>query len=171
MSAPPKNSITASCSCGSVEFQAIGAPIWSAVCYCDDCQEGARQIEALPNASPVADPDGGTAYVLFRKDRFKCLKGAPLLRNHKIKEKSPTNRVVATCCNSAMMINFDDGKPWVSAHRARFQGNVPPLQMRVMTKYKPGNSTLPSDVPAYSAFPLRFPAKIVVAWIAMLFRR
>src|SRR5258708_10182510 len=142
MSAPAKNSITASWSWGSVDCQEIGAPIWSAVCSCDDCQEGARQIEALPNASPVADPDGGTAYVLFPKDRLKCLKGAPLLRNHKIKEKSPTNRVVATCCNSAMMINFDDGKPWVSAHRPRFQRNAPPFHIRVMTKHNPANTTL-----------------------------
>jgi hypothetical protein len=47
MSAPPKNAMTASCSCGSVELEAIGAPITSVVCYCDDCQEGSRQIEAF----------------------------------------------------------------------------------------------------------------------------
>jgi len=69
MSAPPKSEMTASCSCGSVELEAVGAPIASVVCYCDDCQEGSRQIEALPNARPVQDPDGGTAYVLYRKDR------------------------------------------------------------------------------------------------------
>jgi hypothetical protein len=60
MSEPPKNHTTAQCSCGSVELEIIGAPIISVVCYCDDCQEGARQIEALPNARPVRDPDGGT---------------------------------------------------------------------------------------------------------------
>jgi glycosidase len=41
-----------SCTCGRVRCQAIGAPIVSLVCYCDDCQEGARNIEALPNAAP-----------------------------------------------------------------------------------------------------------------------
>src|SRR5271169_6359149 len=113
MAAPPKNDMTASCSCGSVELEAIGTPITSAVCYCDDCQEGSRQIEALPNAPPVRDTDGGTAYILYRKDRVKCSRGAELLKRHKIREKSATNRVVAACCNSPMMLNFDDSKWWI----------------------------------------------------------
>jgi hypothetical protein len=54
-----KNSTMVRCSCGSVELECIGAPITSVVCYCDDCQEGSRQIEALPNARPAQDPDGG----------------------------------------------------------------------------------------------------------------
>ena len=69
---------TARCSCGSVEIEALGAPITSAVCYCDSCQAGAREIEALPNAAPVLGPDGGTAYILYRKDRVKYAKGASL---------------------------------------------------------------------------------------------
>jgi hypothetical protein len=139
MSAPPKNAMTASCSCGSVELEAIGAPITSVVCYCDDCQEGSRQIEALPNARPVQDPDGGTAYILYRKDRVKCSRGALLLKSHKIREKSATNRVVATCCNSAMFLNFDDRKHWVDVYRARFKGDIPPLQMRICTKFTSEN--------------------------------
>ena len=55
---------------------------------------------------------GGTAYVVYRKDRVKCSRGNQFLQGYKIKEKSPTNRVVATCCNSAMFLNFDDGKHW-----------------------------------------------------------
>src|ERR1700757_577 len=92
---------TARCSCGGVEIEAFGTPITSAVCYCDSCQEGSRQIEALTNAVPVLGPDGGTAYVLYRKDRIKYSKGAQLLESYKIDEKSTTSRVVATCCNSA----------------------------------------------------------------------
>lgn len=168
MSAPPKNDMTASCSCGSVELEVIGAPISSVVCYCDDCQEGSRQIEALPNARPVQDPDGGTAYILYRKDRIKCSRGALLLKSHKIREKSATNRVVATCCNSAMFLNFDDGKHWVSMYRARFQGDIPPLQMRICTKFKPENGDVPNDVRSYSTFPLKFLAKLLAARIAML---
>jgi hypothetical protein len=168
MSAIPKSYTTARCSCGSVELQAMGAPIVGAACYCDDCQEGFRQIEALRNASPVRDSNGGTEYLLYRKDRIKCTRGAELLHGYKIAEKSATNRVVATCCNSAMLLNFDDRKHWVSMCRVRFQGDVPPLQMRVMTKFKPENSDLPRDVPSYPRFPLRFVAKLVAARIAML---
>jgi hypothetical protein len=159
----------ARCSCGSVELEAVGAPIAGVVCYCDDCQEGARQIEALPDASSVRDPDGGTAYLLYRKDRVDCLRGAQLLQGYKVREKSVTNRVVATCCNSAMFLNFEKGH-WLSVYRARFRGDVPPLQMRIQTKFKPENSKVPNDVPSYSTFPLMFVAKLVAARIAMLLR-
>ncbi len=72
MPQPSKKRTTARCSCGGVELEAIGAPITSAVCYCESCQEGSRQIEALPSGRPVCDPDGGTAMVLYRKDRVEC---------------------------------------------------------------------------------------------------
>jgi hypothetical protein len=64
--------LTASCRCGAVEIEATGAPIASSVCYCADCQGGSRQIEDLDGAGSVRDDDGGTAYILFRKDRIEC---------------------------------------------------------------------------------------------------
>jgi hypothetical protein len=131
MTAKPR--FAASCLCGRVALEATGAPIVSNVCYCDDCQEGARRIEALPNAVAILDPDGGTAYLLFRKDRMVCSKGAALLKSYKLKETSATNRVVATCCKSAMFMNFDRGPYWVSAYRARFHGDLPPVEMRICT--------------------------------------
>ena len=171
MHLPPKNVMAASCACGSVELEAIGVPITSVVCYCDDCQEGARQIEALPNARPVQDSDGGTGYIVYRKDRVKCSKGGRLLKSHKIREKSVTNRVIATCCNSAMFLNFDDAKHWVDVYRSRFKGDIPPLQMRICTKFRPENRDVPSDVPLYSSYPLKFLAQLVAAKIAMLLHR
>lgn len=171
MSTDLTNHITASCSCGSVELKAIGAPIISVVCYCDDCQEGSRQIEALPSARPVLDPDGGTAYVLYRKDRVQCSKGEHLLQSNKIKVKTATNRIVATCCNSAMFMKFDDGRHWVPVYRARFQGDAPPLQMRICTKFKPKSSSVTSDLPSYTGYPFKFLAKLLAAWIPMLLRR
>jgi hypothetical protein len=166
-----KNDMIASCACGSVELEAIGAPITSLICYCDDCQEGARQIEALPNAHPVQDSDGGTAYIIYRKDRVQCSKGASLLKRYKIGEKSATSRVVASCCNSAMFLNFDDSKHWVDVYRARVRGDIPPLQMRVCTKFKAENGNIPSDVPGYPGYPIKFLAKLLAARIAMLLHR
>lgn len=163
--------LTASCACGSVELTASGAPIASSVCYCADCQTGARQIEALPGAGAVSDPDGGTPYLLYRKDRIACSKGAALLKNYKIKQASVTNRVVATCCNSAMFVNFDKGPFWVSAYRARFKGDVPPLQMRMCTKFKPRAVVLPKDAPCYPGYPLPLIARLLASGAAMLLRR
>ncbi len=165
-----KTHMTASCSCGGVELKAFGAPIVRNVCYCDDCQKGSRQIEDLPNAGSVRDPDGGTAYMLYRKDRIECSKGAALLKSYKIKENSVTNRVVATCCNSAMFMNFDKGPYWVSAYTARFRGELPLLQMRICTKFKTNDVVLPDDVPSYRGYPLRFMAKLLASGAAMLFR-
>ncbi len=156
------------CRCGSVSVEAVGSPIVSAVCYCSDCQAGSRQIEALPNAGPVREPDGGTAYSLYRKDRFRCTEGAGLLKSYKIKARTTTNRVVASCCNSAMFVRFDRGPHWVCAYRARFEGDRPPLEMRICTKARPSGGPLPNDVPAYKGYPPGLIFKLLTSRIAML---
>ena len=156
-----------SCSCGKVECEAIGSPILTVVCYCDDCQRGSRHIGTLPHAAPVLDADGGTAYVLYRKDRFECTKGRELLIDLRLKESSPTSRVVAGCCNSAMYLDFAKGH-WVCAYRARFQEPIPPIQMRIQTRFKPHPDRTPIDIPTYRRFPPLFFAKLLFARIAML---
>jgi hypothetical protein len=162
---------TARCSCGSVDIEAFGAPITSAVCYCDTCQLGSRQVEELPNAVPVLGPDGGTAYVLYRKDRISYAKGAELLKDYKIEERSTTSRVVATCCNSAMVMRFDDAKHWVPVYRARFQGDVPPLQWRICTQFKPEHAAIPTDVPSSAMYPGGLMWQLLTSKLSMLFRR
>jgi hypothetical protein len=153
--------MTAKCTCGSVALKAFGEPIISAACYCKDCQRGAIQIEALPHAPAFREGDGGTPCILFRKDRIECVAGAESLRPHKLKAKSPTNRVVATCCNSAMFMSFDKGPHWVSAYRARFQGDLPPLQARICTKFRPDGVVLSDDVPSYGGYPPVFNLKLL----------
>jgi hypothetical protein len=159
------------CSCGNVEIETFGVPITSVVCYCDSCQEGSRQIEALTNAVPILGPDGGTAYVLYRKDRVKYLKGADLLKGYKIDEKSTTSRVVATCCNSAMVMRFDDAKHWVPVYRGRFQGDIPPLQWRICTKFKPENAEIPKDISSSTMYPAGFMLKLLASKLSMLLGR
>ena len=88
MAEPPRTRKTARCACGSVELEAIGTPITSVACYCESCQEGSRQIEALPNRRAVCAIDGGTAYVLYRKDRVEYPKGSRLLRGFKLRDDS-----------------------------------------------------------------------------------
>jgi hypothetical protein len=93
------------------------------------------------------------------------------LEGRKIRESSATNRVVASCCNSAMFLNFEDGKHWVSVYRSRFRGDVPPLEMRICTKFRPEGGDVPNDVRGYSGFPLRFLTKLIAARISMLLHR
>jgi hypothetical protein len=171
MAKPLQVTATVNCVCGQVAFEALGAPITSVICYCDDCQEGARQIQSLPRAISVQDLDGGTAYIVYRKDRVTCLKGTSLLRHHKLKESSTTNRVIATCCNSAMLLNFDDGKHWIDLYRSRCQGDALPVQMRICTKFKPDGRSIPTDVPQYSRYPMSLLMKLLFAKAAMLLHR
>ena len=159
----------ARCSCGSVELEAFGTPIMSVVCYCDACQKGSQELEALPNAVPILGSDGGTAYTLYRKDRIKYSKGAELLKGYKIEESSTTSRVVATCCSSAMVMRFDDAKHWVPVYRARLQGDMPPLEFRICTKFKPQNAAIPTDIPSSEMYPTGFMWRLLTSKLSMIF--
>lgn len=164
------NDVVAACACGKVELEAKGAPIATAICYCNDCQAGGRMIEALPNASKVLNDDGGSDYILYRKDRARVAKGAELLKPLKLKDGSSTNRVIATCCNSAVMLNFDGAHHWIDFYRNRItRGSVPPVQMLVCTKAAPEPKRLPKGVPNYPAHSLRFLGKLLGAKLAMVF--
>jgi hypothetical protein len=162
---------TAACSCGNVVIEAFGTPMTSVVCYCDSCQKGSSQIDALTGAVPILGSDGGTAYILYRKDRIRYSRGAELLKDYKIDENSTTNRVVASCCNSAMVMRFDDAKHWIPIYRARFQGDVPPLQWRICTKFRPDNAEIPTDIPSSAMYPGGFMWKLLASKVSMLFSK
>lgn len=161
----------ASCMCGNVQMQTTGTPITRVVCYCDDCQAGSSQIAKLPRAPSPIGTDGGTDYVLFRKDRVRCIKGEPLLRPNKLKESSATNRYVASCCNTFMYMSFDDARHWVPVWAARFRTPPAPVSMRICANFSPRPEAIPTDAPIHQSYPLTFMAKLVAAWIPMLLRR
>lgn len=157
----------ATCQCGQVKFAARGKPILSAVCYCDDCQAGARQIEA-GGGPPVADPDGGTALTLYRKDRFICVAGADQVRADKLKPESRTARYVADCCGSGLYIGFDKGPFWVSVMNNRLAAPRPP-EARIMTAFRTSTAPYPDAAPVYSKYPWSMMLKVLGARIAMIF--
>lgn len=157
----------ASCACGRVRCEGAGKPILSAVCYCLDCQEGGRRIEALPHAPHVLDPDGGAPYLIYRDDRFRCVSGKELLADQRLKPKSPTRRVVATCCNSGMFLKFDPGF-WVSSYRLRYDGELPPIEMRTNVNRRSAETPMPNDAPCYRGFPPKLFAKLIGARIDMM---
>ena len=159
----------ASCRCGAVVLEVTGAPIVHAACYCASCQEAGRQIESFPGAPPVLDADGGTDVVLYRKDRVRCVHGGDRLEAHGLKPDSPTRRMFATCCNSAMFLDYTKGH-WLTLYRARLPGAVEALQMRVMTSDRREGVVLPEDARNYAARSGQFMWKLLAAWVSMRFR-
>lgn len=160
--------VIARCRCGQVEIEARGKPIACVICHCDDCQAAGLELAALPGAPAVLDNWGGTANVLYRKDRLHFSRGTELLVGHKLRPGSATNRVVAGCCNTPMAITFDDARHWVPLYRDRLSGAVPPVQWRICTKFVPPGTNLPPDVPAHSIYPLGMMAGLALSALAML---
>jgi hypothetical protein len=66
-----------------------------------------------------------------------------------------------------MFVSFDRGPHWVSAYRARFHGELPPLQARICTKFKLEGVVLSDDVPSYRSYPPSFIVKLLASRIAM----
>lgn len=163
--------VIARCNCGQVEIEAWGKPIGSVICHCDDCQAAGRMLEALPGAPPVLDTAGGTANVLYRKDRVKPTKGWHLLEAHKLTPESKTNRMVAKCCNAPMAVTFDDARHWVPLYRDRLTGVVLPAQWRICTKFVPEGVTIPEGVPRYSMYPFEMMWGLATSAVGVLLDR
>ena len=115
----PDNGMIAACICGGVEIEVVGTPITSVVCYCDDCQAGSERLAATANSAPLAGADGGTEFMVFRRDRIACTRGADRLQAMRLTDASKTRRMIAGCCATPMYLAFDDKRPWVSAFRGR----------------------------------------------------
>ena len=161
---------SASCRCGKVRLEIAGAPILHGICYCASCQKAGSLHYATPGADAIVADDGGTDYILYRKDRVHCVQGGDLLEGRRLKPDSPTRRMVARCCNTAMFLDFTKGH-WLSIYRGRLSGDIPPATMRVMTAARPQSVTLPDDMANYPGLSGRFMLKLVGAWIAMGFKR
>jgi hypothetical protein len=162
--------ISAPCRCGTVELEIVGPPILRGLCYCASCQEAGRRHQAEPGADAVLGNDGGTDYVLYRKDRIRCVQGGDRLEERRLKPDSPTRRMFARCCNTAMFVDVTVGH-WLTVYRDRLPGDVPPPSMRLMTAERPAGVLLPDDVPNYPGRSGKFMLQLLRAWMAMGFRR
>ncbi len=161
----------ARCACGKVEFELSGAPLINVVCHCDDCQAGSARIEALPGAPGILDACAGTPYALYRNDRLHCTKGDELLEGYSLKPASTTRRMVARCCNSAMLARQDPLLHWTPIYRDRIVPPAAPLEMRIQTRFVPAGVSLPADLRAHGGIPLNFVVRMVAARLAMLLGR
>jgi hypothetical protein len=161
----------AHCRCGAVEIGAWAEPIVVTACYCDDCQAAAQRIAESAASEPTASADGGTEFMLFRRDRIACTRGAENLQAMKLTAASKTRRMIAGCCKTPMYVGFDDKRPWVSAFRASFGADAPPVEMRICTRFRRSDDKANEGLPSHPGYPLAMIVRILAAWPLMLFRR
>jgi hypothetical protein len=161
---------SAPCRCGQVELEIVGTPMLRGICYCASCQEAGRRYQAAPAVDSVLGEDGGTDYVLYCKDRVRCIRGGDLLEERRLKPDSPTRRMYARCCDTAMFLDVTVGH-WLSIYRGRLPGDIPPAIMRMMTAERPEGVILSDDMANYPGRSGKFMLKLLGAWMAMGFRR
>lgn len=160
----------AKCACGHVALRLGGEPIVTAACYCTSCQTAGEVFAGLPGLVPVLQDDGGTAYLLCRKDRVEPVQGAEALREFRLKPGTPTRRVVAVCCNTPMFLEFQNGH-WLSIYRERLPtADRPPVEMRTMTMDRRAGVGFNDAIPSYRKHSGRFMWRLLAAWAAMGFR-
>jgi hypothetical protein len=72
------------CACGSVQLEVERAPIISTECHCGSCRSAGAKLQALPEAPAFMETNGGTRFVLYRKDRIRFHKGAEALKEFRL---------------------------------------------------------------------------------------
>jgi hypothetical protein len=158
---------TIRCECGQVEMAASGKPILCVSCYCESCRTAGLAFERA-GAEPLVQDDGGTPYVVYRKDRIAVRQGEQLLEEHRLDPASFTRRVTAGCCGTPMYADFTKGF-WLTVYRNRLAA-PPPVAMRVMTADRTDETPLPDDLPNYRGHSGKFLLKLLATWVAMGFR-
>ncbi|MDX1416783.1 MAG: DUF6151 family protein [Candidatus Promineifilaceae bacterium] len=154
-----------SCKCGRVQMHVVGEPFYNSACHCDDCQAGWHYVEALEGAVPVVDERGGTEYLFYRQDRVDFIKGRELLRAHKLRPDSPTQRFYAGCCNSPMYSEREK-MHYLPLIRARFGPDAPPRERNHYTKFSTQQPFEGGDLPDNSGVPPRLVLKLI--WVELL---
>lgn len=158
------------CTCGTLRLEMVGEPIIVSECHCNSCREAGERLGALPGAPRFMEDNGGTSFILCRKDRVKVTAGAETLKAFKLKPSSHTRRIVATCCNTPVFLEFKGGH-WFSVYKSVWPADQSPAtQLRTMTSDLPDPSVLDNTIPNGKRQSVAFFAKLFVAWAAMGFR-
>ena len=158
------------CACSRLHLEVVGAPILGAECHCTSCRTAGAKLQTLPAAPSIQETNGGTRFVLYRKDRARFVEGADTLKEFRLTSESGTRRVVATCCNTPVFLEFEKGH-WLSIYAGMWPASVRPSpEVRTMTIDRPDRSALPNDIPSSKRQSFAFMRKLLGAWIAMKFR-
>jgi hypothetical protein len=150
------------CACGRVTFEASGKPMTVISCYCDDCQNFAKELDASGGHSGVS-ADGGTIGTMYRKDLVRCVSGEDLLIDRKFRPGSPTTRQLTSCCNSNVLTKFDNWLPMVVLRT--HSKNVDSVRPRICihTKFAPDPARIQHDAQRAAKLPPNLILKVLGA--------
>ena len=70
-----------------------------------------------------------------------------------------------------MYLAFDDKRPWVSAFRASFGADAPPVEMRICTRFRRSDDNLNDGLPSHPGYPPAMILRILAVWPRMLLSR
>ena len=158
------------CTCSKVVLELSGDPMISAECHCDSCRAGSTTLQALAGSPTFMEPNGGTHYVLYRKDRVSFKQGSEYLEQFRLKGDSPSRRVLATCCNTPVFLEFEKAH-WLSLYACMWPDrSAPAAEERTMISDMPDSSVLLDDIPNMKHQSLTFYRKLLGAWIMMGFK-
>lgn len=155
------------CACGAFHLDLHAAPIITTECHCDSCKQAAGRLVGLPVAQPMQMHDGGTHYVLYRKDRVTFPAGTETLREFRLGADASTRRIVTACCNTPVFLEFKGGH-WLSLYANLWdESRRPVAELRTMV---PKGAAVPDDMPSGAWATAGFYGRLLVAWIAMGFK-
>lgn len=158
------------CTCGRFRLEVTRTPIIAAECHCTSCRTAAARLRALPGAPAFQEPDGSTRFVLYRKDRVRFSAGAETLRELRLTPQSKTRRLVASCCNTPIAIEFAGGH-WLSLYANLWPDATRPTPaLRTRTQDRDDGAVLSKDIPGGALATTKFFASLLGAWVAMGFR-
>jgi hypothetical protein len=158
------------CACGEVRLVVERAPIIVAECHCNSCRAAAERLRARGAAPTFQEPNGGTPFTLYRKDRVRFVAGAARLKELRLTPTSKTRRVVASCCNTPVFLELHGGH-WLSLYSNLWPAPARLMpELRTMTSDLPDRAALDDAIPSGALRTGAFFARLLWAWIAMGFR-
>jgi hypothetical protein len=109
--------------------------------------------------------------MVFRRDRIACTRGSENLEAMRLTAATKTWRMIASCCGTPMYAGFDGKRPWVSAFRASFGADAPPVQTRICTRFRRSEDKVEDGLPGHPGYPPAMIARILAVWPLVLFSR
>lgn len=118
----------------------------------------------------MLDADGGTSYLLYRRDRIACTKGKQALTRIQAYTR------LTNTTHGGLLLQFRDAARVHERALAydvsqTFPRDAPLIEMRIMTRDRPESAQLSDDIPNYRTHNGKFMWKLLSARTAMPFGR